>query len=228
MPKQFKKGLVLGLLCRAWRICSSYTKFHEEVCQLKKCLLCNGYPENFIDSCIRSFLNKCREKKMDIPTFGPAKKLVTVVLPYIGTNGDKIKRQIKRIHGCSAQCLDISIIFKPMNKLSRLSKLKSKLELLSNSGVVYKVDCDNCDEFYIGMTTRRLRDRMNEHKESESSAIQRHMTSCRHTMKLDNPEVLASDSVQSRLYIKEALYIKDYSAYNSLNGTLCSCDLKLW
>ena len=54
------------------------------------------------------------------------------------------------------------------------------------------------------------------------------MTSCGHTMKLDNPEVLASDSVQSRLYIKEALYIKDYSAYNSLNGTLRSCDLKLW
>ena len=45
---------------------------------------------------------------------------------------------------------------------------------------------------------------------------------------LENPEILGMDPVQSRLYIKEALFIKDYSAYNSLNGTLRSCDLKLW
>ena len=69
---------------------------------------------------------------------------------------------------------------------------------------------------------------MSEHKESEFSAVQRHMTSCGHTMDVEKPEVLATDSVQSRLYIKEALYIKDYNAYNSLNGTLRSCDLKLW
>ena len=169
-----------------------------------------------------------QKKQLDIPTFGPEKKLVTVVLPYIGTNGQKIQRQIKRIYACIAPCLDITVIFKPVYKLSKLSKLKSRLDLLSNSGVVYKVNCDNCVEFYIGMTTRRLRERMSEHKESDCSAIQKHMTSCGHKMNLDSPEILGSDSLQSRLYIKEALFIKDYSAYNSLNGTLRSCDLKLW
>ena len=173
-------------------------------------------------------VNVEKKKNMDIPTFGPAKKLVTLVLPYIGSNGDKIKRQIKRIYSCIAPCLDISIIFKPMDKLSRLSKLKSKLDLLSNSGVVYKVNCDNCSEFYIGMTTRRLKERMREHADTESSAIHRHVTSCGHTVNLGNQEILALDLCQSKLYIKEALYIKDYAAYNSLNGNLCSCDLKLW
>ena len=69
---------------------------------------------------------------------------------------------------------------------------------------------------------------MSEHAESESSAVNRHATSCGHKMNLENPEILAFDSLQSRLYIKEALYIKDYTAYNSLNGNLRSCDLKLW
>ena len=153
---------------------------------------------------------------------------MTLFLPYIECNSDKIKRQIKRIYGGTAPCLDISIIFKPMDKLSKLSKLKSKLDLLSSSGVVYKVNCDNCSEFYIGMTTRRLRERMGEHSESESSAIHKHVISCGHKMNIENPEVLAVDSLKSRLYIKEALFIKDYAAYNSLNGNLRSCDLKLW
>ena len=69
---------------------------------------------------------------------------------------------------------------------------------------------------------------MSEHAESESSAIHRHAVSCGHIMDLKSPEVLATDPIQTRLYIKEALYIKDYAAYNSLNGALRSCDLKLW
>ena len=78
------------------------------------------------------------------------------------------------------------------------------------------------------MTTRRLRERMNEHSESEYSAIFKHADLCRHTVNLEIPQVLARDACQSRLYVKEALCIKDYSAYNSLNGAIRSCELKLW
>ena len=40
--------------------------------------------------------------------------------------------------------------------LSVLSRLKSPVPLLNRNRVVYKINCLNCDEFYIGMTNRRI------------------------------------------------------------------------
>ena len=58
VPKTFKKGLVNGLLCRAWRLCSNYILFHSEVLFIRETLKSNGYPVTFLDSCIKKFLDK--------------------------------------------------------------------------------------------------------------------------------------------------------------------------
>ena len=50
VPKTFKKGLVNGLLCRAWRLCFNYTLFHSEVLCRRETLKSNGYPVTFLDS----------------------------------------------------------------------------------------------------------------------------------------------------------------------------------
>ena len=59
--------------------------------------------------------------------------------------------------------VDLKIIFKPVWKLQCLSKLKSGIPLLSRSKVVYKISCNNCNEFYVGLTTCRLEERISEH-----------------------------------------------------------------
>ena len=51
----------------------------------------------------------------------------------------------------------LQAIFKPSYKLNVLSKLKSQISLLNKSNVVYKLDCEDYEEFYIGQTTRRLK-----------------------------------------------------------------------
>ena len=61
----------------------------------------------------------------------------------------------------------LQTIFKPSYKLNVLSKLKSQISLLNKSNVVYKLDCEDCEEFYIGQTTRRLKKRIQEHKTKE-------------------------------------------------------------
>ena len=58
----------------------------------------------------------------------------------------------------------LQAIFKPSYKLNVLSKLKSQISLLNKSNVVYKLNCEDCEEFYIGQTTRRLKKRIQEHK----------------------------------------------------------------
>ena len=113
-------------------------------------------------------------------------------------------------------------------KLGCLSKLKSKYSLLSASNVVYKINCASCSEFYVGLTTRRLEQRLKEHSSCDSSALLRHALATGHTIDFTQPEVLTTDVIKTRLSIKETLKIKEHSAYKSLNGNQGSFELKLW
>ena len=81
IPIEFKCGLIYNLLYRCFRICSNFSKFHDELCILKCILSKNGYPEKVLDLCIKIFLNKIhRENKIVVDTV--AKKDVYFTLPF--------------------------------------------------------------------------------------------------------------------------------------------------
>ena len=173
VPIEFKRSLIYSLVNRAWRICSSETNFQRDVDYLKCLFSANGYPERFVVKCVKTVINR---KGLDVvsPVYGPERKPVFISLPYCGTNSLQLKRQLKRILLKKSPWAKLIIIFKPVYKLNVISKLKSKLPNLSKSRVVYKVNCTKCDEFYIGCTTRRLSQRINEHIKSENSALYQH------------------------------------------------------
>ena len=56
VPKQFKTGLINCLLNRAWKKCSNFDLFHQEIKFFKSTLAANGYLSNFLNSCINRFL----------------------------------------------------------------------------------------------------------------------------------------------------------------------------
>ena len=120
------------------------------------------------------------------------------------------------------------VVILPGQKLSCLTKVKSKFVTLSNSGVVYKVSCANCGAFYIGKTKRRLAQRLHEHQQQEYSALYKHSIEQSHAIDFDTPEILAMDKNDFRLNIKEAINIKDQNAQHSLNANIRSCELLLW
>ena len=92
VPKEFKRGLVYGLISRAWRICSSYEIAHMEFTFLKDVLVANGYPASFIDKCVQQFLARhYNASEPNEPTFGPQKKRVVISLPFCGLNSSKLK-----------------------------------------------------------------------------------------------------------------------------------------
>ena len=140
MPKSFKRGLVNCLLYRAWKICSTYLLFHQEITFIKNILLSNGYPETFLDSCINKFVASKVEKKSVTadPVFGPDKKRVVVTLPYCGVYSDKLKRQLKRMYAVVAPWIDLCIVFKPSFKLGHHRKLKDHFHKKKQE---YKVYC---------------------------------------------------------------------------------------
>ena len=136
VPKKYKRGLVNSLLHRAWRICSSFELFHQEVLFLKDTLQKNGYPHTFLDRCIKTFLDTKMDTQESLPEFGPPKKTVILCLPYIGINGDKIKRQLFRLLSATVPWVDLKLVFLAKNKLSRLSNLKCAIPTLSRNSVV--------------------------------------------------------------------------------------------
>ena len=53
-----KCSLISTLLCRGFNLSSNMEKFNREISSLKTVFKSNGYPKNFIDSCINYFLDK--------------------------------------------------------------------------------------------------------------------------------------------------------------------------
>ena len=124
--------------------------------------------------------------------------------------------------------MKLNIIFSASNNLSKLCKLKCKLPIAKQSNVIYKVACGNCTEFYIGKTNRRLQTRFNEHKKDVNSALNEHSILTDHNINYAGVKILANDSHNYRLLIKETLKIQEQYAFSSLNRNVGSLKLKLW
>ena len=99
---------------------------------------------------------------------------------------------------------------------------------MSCSNVVYRVNCSECHQFYIGKTNRRLEQRLAEHTSMESSALCKHYTDTGHSIAYDSAQILDTDTNPTRLLIKESLRIKETNAFMSLNGNTGSLELNLW
>ena len=55
---------------------------------------------------------------------------------------------------------------------------------------------------------------MLEHSKDEHSALLRHSVDTGHTIAFDDPAIIATDSNEQRLYVKESLKIKELQATN--------------
>ena len=93
----------------------------------------------------------------------------TLMSPYVGELAtNKFARQIRRLIAKIAPCVELRLVFRAAQKLSCLTRLKSKLNVLSRSGVVYQISCSQCEAFYVGKTKRRLEQRVQEHSQQST------------------------------------------------------------
>ena len=108
---------------------------------------------------------------------------------------------------------------------------KDRLCKSQKSKVVYKASCWDCNEFYIGKTKRRLRDRKKNHFKalngiSQTSAIVDHAVKTGHNIKWNHFQVLANGSSDLHFKIKETLLIRDLKP--ALNENVGSEKLRLY
>ena len=89
-----KEGLTETLLHRSFRLCSSYETFHQEIKTLRPIFKHNNYPQNFVNQCIKKFLNKLFIKKY--LNFMVPKKELTFVLLYLGKFSFDLRARLRR------------------------------------------------------------------------------------------------------------------------------------
>ena len=137
VPKQYKISLVNCLLYRAWRICSDSRLFNNEVGFIKSTLMANGYPTNFLNSCIHKFKQIRHSTHPKEVSFGPKLKDIYIRLPYKGQQSITLKRQLNRIINKIAPWVKLNCVFFASNRISRLCKLKCSLPVLKCSHLIY-------------------------------------------------------------------------------------------
>ena len=85
--------------------------------------------------------------------------------------------------------------------------------------MLYKINCIDCNEFYIGMTKRRVHIKLKEHQNRHYSTVFKHIFEHNHNIDFKHPKILCNDNNKMRLLVKESQSIIEQSA----NQSLCKC-----
>ena len=196
--------MVNTLLLRSRNIPSTSKGKREETRRVKAVLGENNYSSRFINECERALAAK------------PTKPTTNgfVVLPYVKDVFERIGRLLKQ------QSSQVS--FKPqrtVNSLFARPKQQDETDRPS-SGVVYRINCSQCDFVYYGETERSLKMRVSEHKKAvlifdHNSKLACHVHECHHHMDFENVEVVGHEAhYHQRLFREAWTSVKDPNAGN--------------
>ena len=121
---------------------------HQQLILLTEISQKNGYQNNFIYRHFKLFLNNIHILKEKFATV--EKKPLRLVLPYLGyislQTRTKLQTSIKGV----INCCKLQVIFKSQNKVCNIFCFKGPIPQILTSGVVYKLQCGLCNEYYYG------------------------------------------------------------------------------
>ena len=76
---------------------------------MKTILIKNNYSLNFIDSCIKSFLNKLDAPKVMVPNI--PKRKASVKLPFLGSASFQIRKKLQILFSDKLTSYNLKIVF---------------------------------------------------------------------------------------------------------------------
>ena len=211
-PRRWKSGLILCLLNRAHRICSSLELFKLEVDKLKNMFLKNAYPASFFDKTYKRFSEKIENTQVlntDAGEENPFK--LNLSIPYIGKQSVKFGQKISALVTDKFD-IDINLVYTTC-KVGSFFRLKSMTPSSLLSCVVYEFRClGDQTATYVGMAERNMTLRVADHiRKSSKTAVGMHRKSCQtcHNTKLstDHFKILKKCRDEQETKIHEALQI---------------------
>ena len=235
IPKSYKYNLLFTLLHRAFKLCSNFERFHQEIDKLKTIFENNGYPKSFVDFCIKKYLDKVFIKKKVV--LKTSKKELTCVLPFLGKKSMQLRTRLVNSIESNLKFCNLKVIFQSPSKPNSLFRYKDSLLKKIRSDIVYRYMCSNCKVTYYGKTYHHFFTRAAEHmvissltgkrlKYVKQSAVSDHLLEYNCSIDFDHFDILASHANRFRLLIKESLLL-NYDQ-SQLNKTIKSFQLRLY
>ena len=207
-PWQHKMATFHSLIDRLLRVPMSVVDYNNEKRIIKFLATNNGYRENLIDKMIKK-----KKKKLQQPNQSDSNKKEYLCVPYSATLNKGIRNTFKRTN-FKLSYRTRNNAFKIISKYSNPKTNNS--DKFERSGI-YKINCTDCDKFYIGQTGRTFKKRYSEHiqaiksnnKTTQKSSFAEHILENNHSYKNieDNLTILSFENKSTKLNVKEEYYI---------------------
>ena len=232
-PEIYKVNSCKTLINRAYKICSNWVNFSQELKVLEKYFNKNSYPSHIFQNCLRSFLNSVYSPQQSIPTV--PKCITYSPFPFLGPKTKKFQIEMTKILNKHFPFLIVKFAFSNQFRIKNFFHFKDSLVPLMRHNVVYLYTCPKCElGRYIGCTTRLLRVRICSHmgvshrthnqlSVKEASAIRLHSNKCKTSIKFDDFKILSTSKSKQSLLINESLLIKQFAP--NLNSDQASVPL---
>jgi hypothetical protein len=169
----------------------------------------NNYPEHII----KQIINKTSNTQNNLqPTLSnPPEPPKYSSLHFIPNLSNRIKRSI------TSHNQNIKIAYKTTRQLKNtiFSNMKTQINAENRSGIVYKIGCSDCDQSYIGETSKKLSTRIGQHQSDykrrhtpgPKTALINHTLDNNHKFDFDNASILDRENNVQKRRLLEAGHI---------------------
>ena len=162
---RYKRGLLITMLDRAYRLSSSRSYFTEECERLKSVFSKLKYPKHLVDSTVKTFLNLKVANQSPLLSKSTTENTTGVVIPF------KDKTQLRDL-SVKLQTI-VQPVFTSRKIAQEFPTSEPKPQLIDQQCVVYNFKCDQCDAGYVGDTRGLLFARVDGHR-SKTSSVRKH------------------------------------------------------
>ena len=217
----FKTNSIMTLIHRCFSICSSRELFDSQIEYLYKYYTSNGFPSSVYWRCVKKFLR--RVYNPPAPSYDVRKDVQYISLPFLGHHSYSLRNRLQSIFKLHFPQINVRIILSNKNTIGSMFPTKDRLPMNMCSNVIYRYNCktgDECTSSYIGSTTRRLEERICEHKgvsfltgnklSHPRSSILDHARKTGHGITEDSFEILGGCREGDNILLLESVYIKYY------------------
>ncbi|KAI8506885.1 hypothetical protein Bbelb_153240 [Branchiostoma belcheri] len=216
-PLEHKLAVIKTLFHRADNIVTSDQAKTDEQRHLRGALAKCGYKNWTFNKALKPSDQSKKTQKCKPLT---NKNKANITIPYVQGVSEKLRRIF--------QNFNIATNFKPHSTLrQRLVHPKDRPHKGTKANVIYRLKCEepNCNNTYIGETSRPLKVRYKEHcrpsANGYSSAIFHHLQHNQgHSFKLESTDVLDRETRWWERGVKEAIYERMYNPTLNREGGL--------
>ena len=151
-----KQSVITALFNRAENVIPNNTELKQEQEHITKVLQSNGYSKPFIDRTRRQWHLKQQNKNNNQPAEKEPEPVRRINLLHIQGISEQLQRTLSQ-H-------DIKSTFYTTTTLHKiLPSPKDPIPTEKTHNIIYKLDCKDCDDVYIGESKRAYQTRIGEH-----------------------------------------------------------------